>query len=71
MGAANYLRHNGAPRSYQRALLAYNHSPLYVDAVLRFARRMAADRAAYRALYAWQVYVRTPAGERRLTGPRG
>ena len=69
LGAANYLRHNGAPRRYRHALLAYNHSPLYVDAVLRFARRMAAGRRAYYALYAWQVYVRTPAGTRRLTGP--
>jgi len=69
LGAANYLRHNGAPRQIRRALLAYNHSPLYVDAVLRFARRMAADRRAYYALYAWQVFVRTAAGTRRLTGP--
>ena len=69
LGAANYLRHSGAPRSYRRALFAYNRSGLYVDAVLRLARRMARSRRAYLAFYSWQVFVRTPAGDRRLTGP--
>jgi membrane-bound lytic murein transglycosylase B len=70
MGAANYLRASGAPRDYRRALFAYNNSRLYVDAVLRYARRMRRDRRAFYVLYAWQVFVRTPAGVRRLTGPR-
>jgi membrane-bound lytic murein transglycosylase B len=69
LGAANYLHRSGAPRSYQRALYAYNPSPLYVNAVLRYARRMAADRRAFYGYYAWQVFVRTPSGDRRLTGP--
>jgi soluble lytic murein transglycosylase-like protein len=34
LGAANYLRASGAPRRLRRALFAYNHSSLYVDAVL-------------------------------------
>ena len=33
LGAANYLRASGAPRNYRRALYAYNHSRLYVEAV--------------------------------------
>jgi membrane-bound lytic murein transglycosylase B len=69
LGAANYLHRSGAPRSYQRALYSYNPSPLYVDAVLRYARRMAADPRAYFGYYAWQVFVRTPSGDRRITGP--
>jgi membrane-bound lytic murein transglycosylase B len=67
MGAANYLRASGAPRDYRRALFAYNRSSLYVRAVRRFARVMA--RGRYPQLYAWQVFVRTPQGDRRLTGP--
>ena len=69
LGAANYLRASGAPRDYRRALYAYNHSTLYVDAVLRYANQMKRDVRAFYGYYAWQVWVRTPAGPRRLTGP--
>ncbi len=69
LGAANYLHASGAPRSFRRALAAYNHSPLYVDAVLRYARRMQADRRAFYAVYSRQVIVRTASGDVRLTGP--
>jgi soluble lytic murein transglycosylase-like protein len=69
MGAANYLRASGAPESYRRALYAYNPSRSYVDAVLRYARRMRHDRRAYFAFHSWQVFVHTPSGIRRLTGP--
>ena len=67
MGAANYLHESGAPGNYRRALHAYNPSGLYVAAVLRYARHMKGD--GYLLLYNWQVFVRTPSGERRLTGP--
>jgi membrane-bound lytic murein transglycosylase B len=70
MGAANYLRASGAPRDYRRALFAYNNSTLYVDAVLRYARRIRRDRRTFYVLHSWQVFVRTPSGVRRLTGPR-
>jgi len=70
MGAANYLHASGAPADYGRALYAYNPSPLYVGAVLRYARRMRRDFRSYYVLWGWQVFVRTPAGRlRRLTGP--
>jgi membrane-bound lytic murein transglycosylase B len=69
IGAANYLHASGAPRDYRRALYAYNRSPLYVDAVLRYANQIKRDVRAFYAYYAWQVWVRTPAGPRRLTGP--
>jgi soluble lytic murein transglycosylase-like protein len=69
LGAANYLHANGAPRNVRRALLRYNPSPLYVDAVLRYAARIRADRRAFYDYYARQVYVRTQSGLRRITGP--
>ncbi len=69
LGAANYLHASGAPRDYRGALYAYNRSTLYVDAVLRYANQMKRDIRAFYGYYAWQVWVRTPAGPRRLTGP--
>jgi membrane-bound lytic murein transglycosylase B len=69
LGAANYLHASGAPGDYRRALYAYNRSPLYVDAVLRYANQMKRDVKAFYAYYAWQVWIRTPSGPRRITGP--
>ena len=69
LGAANYLRASGAPRDLRRALYAYNHSTLYVDAVLAYARVMRRDVRAFYGFHAWQVFVRTPSGYRRLTRP--
>jgi membrane-bound lytic murein transglycosylase B len=69
LAAANYLRRAGAPGDIERALFAYNHSTPYVRAIRRFSGRMRADPRAFLAYYAWQVFVRTPTGVRRLTGP--
>jgi membrane-bound lytic murein transglycosylase B len=69
LGAANYLHASGAPRDIRRALHAYNPSASYVDAVLRYARTMRHDRAMFFELYNWQVFLKTPRGERRVTGP--
>jgi soluble lytic murein transglycosylase-like protein len=70
MGAANYLHASGAPHDYGRALYAYNPSPLYVGAVLRYARRMRRDFRSFYVLYGWQVFVRTRSGRLlRFTGP--
>jgi hypothetical protein len=68
-GAANYLRASGAPGNLRRALYAYNHSELYVDAVLAYARVMRRDLRAFYGFHAWQVFVRTPRGYRRITSP--
>jgi len=65
LGAANYLHASGAPGDEARALLAYNPSSAYVNAIRRYIRRIRADRRAFYAYYAWQVY----AGGRRLTDP--
>jgi membrane-bound lytic murein transglycosylase B len=70
IGAANYLHANGAPRDYRRALYHYNPSSSYVSAVLRYARLIRADARAYYVFYSRQVFVRTPRGLVRLTGPR-
>jgi soluble lytic murein transglycosylase-like protein len=70
LGAANYLHANGAPRDYRRALYRYNPSWLYVDAVQLYARRFRSDPRAYYVFYSRQVFVRTPRGLVRLTGPR-
>jgi hypothetical protein len=69
MGAANYLRASGAPGNYRRALFAYNPSSAYVKAVLRYTRQIRRDRRAYFAFHSWQVFVNTPSGIRRITGP--
>jgi membrane-bound lytic murein transglycosylase B len=70
LGAANFLRANGARRDLRGALYQYNHSALYVDALVRYARRIRSDRHAFLSYYAWPVYVKTSTGVRRLNGPR-
>jgi soluble lytic murein transglycosylase-like protein len=67
LGAANYLRANGAAHDARGALYHYNHSTLYVDAVLHYAHRITHVPDAFAEYYAWAVYVRTPGGERRYT----
>ena len=69
LGAANYLRAAGARHDLRRALHVYNPSSLYVDAVLRYARQIAAAPQNLYDFYSWQVFVRTTSGVRRVTGP--
>ena len=69
LGAANYLRASGARTNLRGALWRYNHSDRYVDAVVAFAAQMRRDPTIYFAYHAWQVFVKTPSGPRRLTGP--
>jgi membrane-bound lytic murein transglycosylase B len=66
LGAANYLAANGGAHDERTALYHYNPSRLYVDAILRYTRRMARDPRAFDRYYSWQVYFR----DRRVTGPR-
>jgi len=70
LGAANYLAANHGATRERDALYHYNHSSLYVDAVMRYANRIAHDTHAFFRYYSWQVYVRTRAGTHRVTGPR-
>jgi membrane-bound lytic murein transglycosylase B len=53
LGAANLLHANGAPPAYARALRSYNDSGLYVDAVTRYAREIAANPYGVYYLYCW------------------
>jgi soluble lytic murein transglycosylase-like protein len=69
LAAARFLHAGGAPANERAALYRYNPSPLYVSAVERYARVIRRDPRGFRELYAWQVFVRTPNGLRRLTGP--
>jgi len=69
LGAANYLRASGAPGDLRGALYAYNPADHYVNAVLAYANRIRRDPRAFFSYYSWQVYVRTTAGTRRITGP--
>lgn len=69
LGAANYLRASGAARDLRGALWHYNHSQRYVDAVVAFAAQMRRDERAFFQYHAWQVFVKTPSGPRRITGP--
>lgn len=62
LGAANYLAANHGKVDERTALYHYNHSPLYVDAVLRYARRISRDPRAFFVYYSWRVYFRKPVG---------
>jgi soluble lytic murein transglycosylase-like protein len=53
LGAANYLRANGAVHDERDALYHYNPSELYVDAVLHYAHRIAHVSKAFAEYYAW------------------
>jgi len=57
LGAANYLHANGAPADEARALLHYNPSPLYVTAVMGYAKVIRRDPRGLFALYAWPAPV--------------
>jgi membrane-bound lytic murein transglycosylase B len=70
LGAANYLAANRGATDERVALYHYNPSRLYVDAVIRYANRIARDGHAFLRYYSWQVYFRTSTGYRRVTGPR-
>jgi soluble lytic murein transglycosylase-like protein len=73
LGAANYLRANGAAggtdAAVDRALYRYNNDQRYVAAVRAYAGLMAADERAYLGFHAWVVYFRTTSG--RVLLPTG
>jgi membrane-bound lytic murein transglycosylase B len=58
LGAANLLAANGGRTNERAALMHYNRSPLYWDAVLHLAHRMATVPTAFREYYAWRLYRR-------------
>ena len=58
-----------APHATCARLSAYNRSYRYVDAVAAFAAQIRRDIRIFFAYHAWQVFIKTPAGPRRITGP--
>ena len=58
LAAANLLAANGGRTSERAALEHYNRSPLYWDAVLHLAHRIATVPTAFREYYAWKLYLR-------------
>jgi membrane-bound lytic murein transglycosylase B len=58
LAAANLLSANGGRTSERAALRHYNLSPLYWDAVLHLAHRIATVPTAFREYYAWKLYLR-------------
>jgi membrane-bound lytic murein transglycosylase B len=59
LGAANLLAANRGRTNERSALEHYNRSPLYRDAVLHLAHRLATVPTAFREYYAWRLYLRT------------
>ncbi len=58
LAAANLLAANGGRTNERAALMHYNLSPLYWDAVLHLAHRMATVPTAFREYYAWKLFLR-------------
>jgi membrane-bound lytic murein transglycosylase B len=58
LAAANLLAANGGRTNERAALRHYNLSPLYWDAVLHLAHRMAVVPTAFREYYAWRLFLR-------------
>ena len=58
LGASNLLAANRGRTNERAALAHYNRSPLYRDAVLHLAHRMATVPTAFREYYAWRLYLR-------------
>ena len=54
--AARFLRRNGAPGDYGRALLSYNHDSDYVAAVQAFAAALRSDGLWLTRLYYWSTF---------------
>lgn len=61
--AARYLADHGAPERLRDAVRAYNHSDLYVDAVLDHAAAMRDYDHYLDVYYHWRVYYRTVDGD--------
>jgi membrane-bound lytic murein transglycosylase B len=57
LGAARFLHAAGAPANERGALYRYNPSPLYVKAVMGYAKVIRRDPRGLFALYAWPAPV--------------
>ena len=62
LAAARLLQASGGPADMSRALLRYNNSNRYVEAVESYAQLMLSDERAFLGYYGWQVYYPTTDG---------
>jgi soluble lytic murein transglycosylase-like protein len=62
LAAARYLKAAGAPGDMPKALLAYNHSTAYVNALMAYAAVLRSQPDEYRGYHGWQVYYTTQDG---------
>ena len=62
-GAARYLIRRGGPSDMAGAIWGYNNSDDYVSAVRAYAELLRQDPAAYAAIYNWEIYFFTEAGD--------
>jgi hypothetical protein len=62
LGAARLLQASGGPGDMRRALLRYNNSNHYVEAVESYAQVMLSDERAFLGYYQWQVNYPTTDG---------
>lgn len=61
--AARYLVRRGGPADMAGAIWGYNNSSDYVTAVQAYAELLRQDPAAYEAIYNWEIYFYTEAGD--------
>ncbi len=61
-GAAKYLTDRGGPSDMDKAILGYNNSQFYVDAVKAYADVLRVDERSYYAYHGWEVYFQTSEG---------
>ncbi len=62
-GAARYLVRRGGPSDMAGAIWGYNNSDDYVTAVRAYAELLRQDPLAYAAIYNWEIYFYTEAGD--------
>jgi hypothetical protein len=62
LSAARLLQASGGPGDMSRALLRYNNSNRYVEAVESYAQLILSDERAFLGYYGWQVYYPTTDG---------
>ena len=62
-GAARYLVRRGGPGDMAGAIWGYNNSDNYVTAVQAYAEVLRQDPLAYEAIYNWEIYFFTEAGD--------
>ena len=61
--AARYLVRRGGPGDMPGAIWGYNNSDEYVTAIESYAELLRQDPAAYHAIYNWEIYFFTEAGD--------